>query len=138
MTNCIFCFINNLYFIVSIKQITVKQLEDIITQARNMRLPQNFNSGTLLMSFNWSTSYFLQKKLVCVARRIAARAEMHAKALSPMSGLVVVLVARLRADRALLLSNIPSSVNPAVLLSATKKYFIISIYSWYVIVQYFL
>ncbi|CAD1473192.1 unnamed protein product, partial [Heterotrigona itama] len=48
------------------------------------------------------------KKLVCVAKRRAARAEIQAKALIPISGRVVILVARLKADRALLLSNMPS------------------------------
>lgn len=46
---------------------------------------------------------------------------MQAKALIPMSGLVVMLVARLNADRALPLSSTPSSVNPAVLLSTKKE-----------------
>lgn len=43
---------------------------------------------------------------------------MQAKALTPIRGLVVMFVARLRADLALLLSRMPSSVNPAVLGSA--------------------
>lgn len=110
--------------VVSIKQITVKQLEDVIRQARNMMLPQNVRSEKLQRSFNCSISCFLQKKLVCVAKRIAARAEMQAKALIPRSGLVDMLVARLRADRPLWLSSIPSSVNPAVLLSTEQKWFI--------------
>lgn len=99
----------------------MKQLEDVIRQARNIRLPQKGSSEKLPVSFNSSISYFLQKKSVCVARRMVARAEMHAKALIPRSGLVDILVARLKADRALLLSSIPSSVNPAVLLSAKTK-----------------
>lgn len=85
------------------------------------------------MSFNWFTSYLLQKKLVCVAKRIAARAEIQAKALIPMSGLIVILVARLKADRALVLSNISSSANPAVLLSTKERYFIKSKNEPYVI-----
>ena len=89
-----------------------------------MMLPQNVRSEKLQRSFNCSISYFLQKKLVCVAKRIAARAEMQAKALIPRSGLVDMLVARLKADRALWLSSIPSSVNPAVLLSTEQKWFI--------------
>ena len=89
-----------------------------------MMLPQNVRSEKLQRSFNCSISYFLQKKLVCVAKRIAARAEMQAKALIPRSGLIDMLVARLRADRPLWLSSIPSSVNPAVLLSTEQKWFI--------------
>lgn len=85
------------------------------------------------MSFNWFTSYLLQKKLVCVAKRIAARAEIQAKALIPISGLIVILVARLKADRALVLSNMSSSVNPAVLLSTKERYFIKSKNEPYVI-----
>lgn len=76
------------------------------------------------MSFKSSISYFLGKNFVCVAKRITASAEMQANALTPISGLVLMLVARLSAERALKLSNIPVSVNPAVLLSAIKKKFI--------------
>lgn len=68
-----------------------------------------------------------------MAKRIAARAEIQAKALIPMSGLIVILVARLKADRALVLSNMSSSVNPAVLLSTKEKYFIKSKNEPYVI-----
>jgi len=101
--------------------LTEKQLEDIITQARNIILAQNFSSQNSLMSFKSSISYFLEKKLVCVAKRITASAEIHANALTPISGLVVILVARLNAERALKLSNISVSVNPAVLLSVIKE-----------------
>jgi len=72
------------------------------------------------MSFKSSVSYFLEKNLVCVAKRITARAEIQANALIPINGLVVILVARLSADRALKLSNIPVSVNPAVLSSVKR------------------
>lgn len=83
-------------------------------------LAQNLSSENSLISFRSSISYFLEKNLVCVAKSITARAEMQANALIPISGLVVMLVARLSADRALKLSNIPVSVNPAVLLSIIK------------------
>lgn len=73
------------------------------------------------MSFKSSISYLLAKNLVCVAKRITASAEIQANALIPISGLVVILVARLSADRPLKLSNIPVSVNPAVLLSAIER-----------------
>lgn len=110
-----------LIFILRVKILTEKQLEDIITQARNIMLAQNFSSANSLISFKSSSSYFFGKNLVCVAKRITARAEIQANALIPIRGLVVILVARLSAERALKLSNIPVSINPAVLLSAIKK-----------------
>lgn len=61
---------------------------------------------------------------------------MQAKALIPISGRVVILVARLKADRALVLSNMPSSVNPADLLSTKEKYFIKSRNEQYVMVEF--
>lgn len=84
-------------------------------------LAQNLSSENSLMSFKSSISYLLGKNLVCVARRITASAEIQANALIPISGLVVILVAKLSADRPLKLSNIPVSVNPAVLLSAIER-----------------
>lgn len=84
-------------------------------------LAQNLSSENSLISFKSSISYFLEKNFVCVAKRITARAEIQANALIPINGLVVILVARLNADRALKLSNIAVSVNPAVLLSKIKK-----------------
>jgi len=101
--------------------LTEKQLEDIITQARNIILAQNLSSAKPLISFKSSSSYLFEKNLVCVAKRITARAEIQANALIPINGLVVILVAKLNAERTLKLSNIPVSVNPAVLLSTIKK-----------------
>lgn len=42
---------------------------------------------------------------------------MQANALIPINGRVVIFVARLSAERLLVLSSFPSSVKPAVLLS---------------------
>ena len=103
---------------VIIANFTEKQLEEAKTQARNMRLPQNpisFNSSIFFSSVG---SYFLPKNSVCVAMRTAVRADMHANALTPIRGLVVIFVARLKADLALMLSKKPPSVKPAVLGSA--------------------
>ena len=108
-----------------IKILTEKEFEDIITQALNIRLPQNFISDISLTNCpNLLASYCLPKKLVCVANKVAASAEIHANAVSPVGGLFDILVARLRADRALLLSKILFSVNPAVRLS--KNNFLIN------------
>lgn len=96
---------------------TENELDDTMTQLRNTRDAQYLTSFRLTTSFNCFGLYFLPKNFVSLARRIVARADMQAKALMSMSGLRTRFVAKLSADLELLLSKIPSSVKPAVLLS---------------------
>lgn len=95
-----------------------------MTLALNIILPQKVISGNSLIPLNSSIWYLLPKNSVCVAKSIVAKEERQANALIPIGGLADIFVARLKAAFVLVLSNIPFSVNPDVLLSA-KLYFLL-------------
>lgn len=95
-------------------------MDDVITHALNIRPAQNLISDREERFWRSDNGYFFPKNFVCVASSIAVSDEIHANELTLISERVVIFVARLKADRALVLSKIPSSVNPAVLSSMKK------------------